>query len=177
VRRRAVLIVLAAACTGCGYHVSGRGDLLPATLHTIAIPAFANVTTRYKLTERLPAALTREFITRTRYRVTADPEQAEAILSGSVMNVYMFPFIFDQATGRAAGVQLGVNLQVTLTERGTGKVLFSRPNMEFRQRYEVHADQQNEQSQLNYFEESETALERLSRDVARTVVSAVLEAF
>jgi hypothetical protein len=176
-RRRAAVVALAAACTGCGYHVSGRGNLLPTTLHTIAIPAFGNLTTRYRLTERLPAALTREFITRTRYRVTADPGQADAILNGAIMNVYMFPFIFDQATGRAAGVQLGVNLQITLTERGTGKVLFSRPNMEFRQRYEVHADQQNEQSQLNYFEESETGLERLSRDVARTVVSAVLEAF
>jgi hypothetical protein len=172
-----VLAVLGAACTGCGYHVSGHGDLLPPTLHTIAIPAFGNLTTRYKLTDRLPSALSREFITRTRYRVVADPAQADAILNGAVMSVYMFPFIFDQASGRAAGVQLGVNLQVTLTERASGKVLFSRPNMDFRQRYEVHADQQNEQSQLSYFEESETALERLSRDVARTVVSAVLEAF
>jgi hypothetical protein len=177
VKGQAAVIALAAVCTGCGYHVSGRGDVLPPTLHTIAIPAFANLSTRYKLTERIPGALAREFITRTRYRVVADPDQADAILRGAVMNVYMFPFIFDQATGRAAGVQLGVNLQVTLTERGSGKVLFSRPNMEFRQRYEVHADQENEQSQLNYFEESETALERLSRDVARTVVSAVLEAF
>jgi hypothetical protein len=174
---RALLAAMALALCGCGYHVSGHGDLLPQNLRTIAIPAFANLSTRYKLTERLPAALTREFITRTRYRVITDLDQADAILNGAVMNFYVFPNIFDQASGRAAGVQLGVNLQLTLVERGTGKVLFSRPNMEFRQRYEVHADQANQQSQLSYFEESETAIERLSRDVARTVVSAVLEAF
>ncbi|HET8547844.1 MAG TPA: LPS assembly lipoprotein LptE [Bryobacteraceae bacterium] len=175
---RALLgIALGLVSAGCGYRVSGHGDLLPQNMRTIAVPAFANLTTRYKLTERLPAALAREFISRTRYRVVADPGEADAILNGAVMNFYVFPNIFDQASGRAAGVQLGVNLQLTLVERGTGKVLFSRPNMEFRQRYEVHADQQNQQSQLNYFEESETALERLSRDVARTVVSAVLEAF
>ena len=43
--------------------------------------------------------------------------------------------------------------------------------MEFRNRYEIGSDQ------VNYFDESEPALERLSRDVARTVVSAILEAF
>jgi hypothetical protein len=43
--------------------------------------------------------------------------------------------------------------------------------MEFRQRYEIAIDPNA------YFEESDMALERLSRDVARTVVSAVLEAF
>jgi hypothetical protein len=175
--RRAILAALALACSGCGYHVSGRGDLLPRNLRSIAIPAFSNLTTRYKLTERLPAALTREFISRTRYRVIADPGQADAVLSGAVINFYVVPNIFDQASGRAAGVQLGVNLQLTLTERASGKILFSRPNMEVRQRYEVHADPNNQYSQLSYFEESEPALERLSRDVAQTVVSAVLEAF
>jgi hypothetical protein len=43
--------------------------------------------------------------------------------------------------------------------------------MEFRQRYEIAIDQ------TQYFEESDIALERLSRDVARTLVSSVLEAF
>jgi hypothetical protein len=177
VTRRAALAVLSAGGAGCGYRVSGHGDLLPSHVRTIAIPAFSNLTTRYKLTERLPAALGREFISRTRYRVVADPGEADAVLNGAVVNFYVFPNIFDQASGRAAGVQLGVNLQLSLVDRSSGKILFSRPNMEFRQRYEVHADQQDPQSQLSYFEESETALERLSRDVARNVVSAVLEAF
>ena len=52
---------------GCGYHVSGHADTLPKTIKTIAIPAFSNATIRYRLTERLPAAITREFIGRTRY--------------------------------------------------------------------------------------------------------------
>ena len=43
--------------------------------------------------------------------------------------------------------------------------------MEFRERYEVSVDPSA------YLEESDAALTRLSRDVARTVVSAVLERF
>jgi hypothetical protein len=60
---------------------------------------------------------------------------------------------------------------LNLTDRASGKVLFTRPNMEVRERYEISIDQ------TQYFEESETALERLSRDVARSVVSAVLSGF
>ena len=55
-------------------------------------------------------------------------------------------------------------MQITLTERATGKVLFSRPALEFRERYEISADPQT------YFDESGTAMERVARDAARTVV-------
>src|ERR1051326_7616092 len=74
-------IALAAAAlllSSCGYHVAGHSDLLPQTIHTIAIPAFSNATTRYKLTERLPEALAREFIARSRYRIVSDPNKADA---------------------------------------------------------------------------------------------------
>jgi len=79
--------------------------------------------------------------------------------------------VVDQKTGRANSVQLSAILQINLTERATGKVLFSRPSMEVRQRYEISVDQ------LQYFEESDIALDRVSREVARSVVSAILEAF
>ncbi|GIU74241.1 MAG: hypothetical protein KatS3mg004_1328 [Bryobacteraceae bacterium] len=161
----------ALALAGCGYHVGGRADLLPSTLRTIAIPAFGNASPRYRLTAQLPAAVTREFLTRTRYRVVADPNEADAVLYGVVKNYYSFPTLFDQRTGRAAGVQIHVFLDVKLVERATGKVLFERQNYEFRDRYEIAVDQ------LQYFDESSTALERLSRDVARQLVSSILEAF
>ena len=56
-------------------------------------------------------------------------------------------------------------------EQPHGSVLFSRPYFEVRERYEISVDART------YFEESDVAMERLSRDVARSVVSAVLENF
>jgi hypothetical protein len=168
---RAAVAMLAALLGGCGYHVGGKADLLPKNIKTIAIVPFANVTTRYKLAERLPADITREFITRTRYAVVADPNEADAILSGAVINFAAYPTIFDPASGRATGVQAVVNLQLTLTDRQTGAVLFARPGIEFRERYEISVDPKA------YFDESTAALERLSRDVSRSVVSAILENF
>lgn len=164
-------LALSSLLSGCGYHVGGKSDLLPKNIQTIAIPVFKNLTGRYKLADRLAGAVTREFIARTRYQIISDASQADAVLTGSILNFTAYPTIFDPATGRAAGVQIQVNLQLTLSERATSKILFTRPNFEFRERYEVSVDQ------TQYFEESEQALERLSRDVARTLLSSILEAF
>lgn len=168
---RSVALLAAVLLTGCGYRVGSRSDLLPAAIQTIAIPAFDNLTSRYRLSEKLPAAIGREFISRTRYRIVTDPDEADAVLRGAVVNLMTFPQVADPTSGRSVGTQVTVVLQVSLTERQSGKVLFTRPSMDFRQRYEIAVNQSQ------YFEESDVALDRLSRDVARTLVSSVLEAF
>ena len=162
---------LAAMAVGCGYRIAGHADLMPKRIKTIAIPAFGNATTRQRLADRLSAALTREFLSRTRYEIVADPNAADAVLSGTVVKYDAFPAIFDQTTGRASAVQVNVRMDITLRDRSTGQALYSRQGFEFRDRYEISVDPKV------YFEESDAALDRLSRDVARMVVSAVLENF
>ena len=164
-------VVMAAVLSGCGYHVSGHADMLPKTIKTIAVPAFGNATTRYRLSERMAQSVAREFNSRTRYRVVGEEKNADAALRGSVLNVLSFPTTFDSQTGRAAGVQISVIVKVDLIEKATGKVLYTNPYMEIRERYEISTDA------LAYFEESDTALNRLSQQVAKAVVSAILEAF
>ncbi|HUJ51467.1 MAG TPA: LPS assembly lipoprotein LptE [Bryobacteraceae bacterium] len=164
--------VLVLPLASCGYHVAGKADLVPKNIHTIAIPPFGNTTLRYKLTDRLPEALSQEFIARTRYQIINDPSQADAVLRGAVVNFIAYPILFDQVTGRASGLQVNVTMQVSLTERATGKVIFSRPNYEYHDRYEVSVTNTNQ-----YFEESGPALERLCHSVARDVVTSILDNF
>jgi RNase P/RNase MRP subunit p29 len=165
----AFLAVVAAALTGCGYHVAGQGDLMPKSIRTVAVTPMPS--TRYQLARVLPADITRELISRTKYKVIDDPNQADAVLSGRVLNFSNFQTLFDPATGRATSVEVIVSLQITLTERVGGKTLFTRPNMEVRERYQVSTNPQQ------YFDESGTAIQRLSKDVAQSVVSAILENF
>jgi Lipopolysaccharide-assembly len=155
----------------CGYRFAGTADAMPKTVHTVSIPAFTNLTTRYRLTDQLPDIISREFITRTRYRVISDPKTADAVLRGTVINYAFYPTIFDPATGRAAFAELHVTLSVTLTERDTGKVLFSRPNFDVSATFQISPDA------AQYFEESDPALKRAGQQVARSIVSAVLENF
>ena len=167
------LFLLPLPFVSCGYHVAGNSTsaTIPKNVKTIAIPAFTNVTVRYKLTSYLPAAITREFISRTRYQVVNDPKEADAVLSGAVVRFDSYPLTLDPATAHASTVQTIVTMQIALRDRATNAVLFDRQHFEARQVYELSIDAKG------YFDESEVALERLSREVARSVVSAVLDNF
>lgn len=166
------IYAISAALTSCGYHVAGKANLVPKTVHTIAIPPFDNATVRYKLTDLLPQDIGREFISRTSYQVISDPTQADAVLRGTVINYLAFPTLIDQATGRTSALQVIVRLSVTLTERATGKVIFTRPFYEAHERYEAAVT-----NNYQYFDESGAAVQRLSKDVARDMVTSILDNF
>jgi len=161
--------LLLAVTAGCGYHVSGHGDMLPKTIKTIAIPAFGNRTSRYKLARTLPTDIGRELLSRTGYKIVADPIQADAVLTGTVHNFAAYTTI--AAGGRSTTVEAVVTLNITLTNRANGAVLFNRIGTEYRERYEISIDPKA------YFDESGTAMERLSKSVARSVVTGMLEKF
>jgi hypothetical protein len=170
--RQLAVAVLSCALAGCGYTVAGSAssrNVLPAEVHTIAVLPWSNVSTQYKLSDYISEAVTRELITRTRYSIIADPAKADAVLSGAVANMYSGATVSDPIKG-ATGAQLVVQIQVKLIDRN-GKVLFERPNVEFRERYEISVNPQQ------YFDESQVAVQRLSKDVGRTIVSAILESF
>ncbi|MCU1326825.1 MAG: hypothetical protein JWN34_2195 [Bryobacterales bacterium] len=167
---RLLVLMAALALSGCGYHVGSQGNLLPKDLRTIAVLPWGNGTTQYKLPAYMSEAISREILSRTRYNVVADPAKADATISGGVVNVFNSATIYDPVSGRSTGAQLMVQVQVKLVDKA-GKVLFSRPNLEFRDRYEMAVDPRQ------YIDESQATLERISRDMARTVVSAILESF
>ena len=168
---RFFFLAAALATAGCGYHVSGHADLMPKTIQTVCVPAFRNVTSRYKLTDRLPEAISREFIARTKYRISSDVNACDAILRGTVNNYLANQTTVDPATGRATAADIHVILSITFTERATGKVLYSNPNFDARERYQISVDP------IAYFEESDAGLNRVAMQVSRQVVSAILEKF
>jgi hypothetical protein len=181
---KSLLCLLALWAAGCGYHVAGNtipnpspttagkaGPVLPWNIKTIAVTAFTTNQARPKMTRLLATNIAQEFISRTKYNIVADPNQADAVLKGSLSNFVVYQTISDPVSGRATGAEIIVTLQVTLTERATGKVIFTRSPLEFRERYEISTDPQT------YFDESGTAVERVARDAARNVVTAILENF
>ncbi len=165
------LFALALAMAACGYHVAGRGSHLPGDLKVLAIPAFENRTMQFRIEQKLTAAVIREFISRTRYRVVTDEEGADAVLRGEVTNISTSPVVFDPGTGKASTVVVTINAKVRLLDRHTKQILFRGEDWVFRETYEVTSD-------LNsFFQEQDPALDRLARDFAATLVSALLENF
>ena len=165
-----VLVIFFVALSGCGYHTMNSAKALPDTVHTIALTPFASGSIRYQLTDRLTEAVSREMISRTRYAIVADPAKADAVLSGSVVNVFSNATVNDPVLNRSTAGQVIVQLQVRLIGKD-GKVIFTRPSLEFRERYEIAT------TPGQYFDESEVALDRVSKDAAHAIVSAILENF
>ena len=159
------------ASAGCGYHVGGRADLIPKGIQTIYIPAFTTLTVRYKLVDVLPERIGREFLVRTRFRIVNNPSEADAVLHGSINTVNLNPSVFDPTSGKATSVQILVSVTVNLIEQKTGRVLYSRVNLIAKQNYEVPVDPHQ------FFDERDPAFDRLSRDVAHDIVSAIVENF
>jgi outer membrane lipopolysaccharide assembly protein LptE/RlpB len=157
--------------TACGYHTAGHNVALPTNVQTISIPAFVNQTQTYKIEQKLTAAVVREMVTRTHYHILNEvSDSADATLRGTVVSTSTSPLTYDSQTGRASSALVVLTARVTLTDRN-GKVLYENPSYLFREEYQVSRELSS------FFEEDSPALERLSREFARTLVSNVLEGF
>src|SRR6266849_9259080 len=158
-------VALSLALAGCGYHVAGRSDSLPKSIHVIAVPALENKTISYRIEQRLTTATVHEFLAKTSYRVVPDPENGDAVLRGKVLSLEAVPLLFDTATGRATTMLITLKGEITFEERETGKILYHTDNFVFRNQYEISTDVKS------FFAEQDPALDRLAQDFAARLVA------
>ena len=156
---------------GCGYHVAGTSPSLPEDWKSIAIPAFKNDTTSYRIEQKFTAAVIRQFIDRTKYHITQDPQNADAVLHGEVVSIETSPVIFDAATGQVTSMVVTIHTKVSLVENKTEKVIYHNDDVVFRDEYQISTDVRS------FFQEEGPAIERMSRDFAAQLVSNVTENF
>ncbi len=170
-RLLAIELCLALGASGCGYHTTGKSAALPPNIRTIAIPGFISHSQTFRIEQLLTDSVVREVNARTQYRVLHDAHSdADALLSATVLAASATPLAYDSQTGRAASALVTVSVQVRLTDR-QGKVLFENPSYLFHEQYEISRDLPS------FFQEDSPAVDRLSRDFARTLVANILEAY
>jgi len=167
----AVAAAAVLAIAGCGYHVAGRGGRLPANWESIAVPAFTNETTRYRIEQKLTGAVIREFITRTKYRIVQDESSADAVLHGTVLSIETAPVIFNSNTREVTTMLVTIHMKVELDDTATHKAVYTNHDVVFRNEYQISSDVQS------FFQEEGPAIQRMSRDFAMQLVSNVLENF
>ena len=159
------------AGAGCGYRTGGHLASTLPNVHIIAVPAFENQTFQFKIEQSLTAAVIHEFLTRTSYRVQSSADGSDAILQGIVTTVSSGPIVFDPASGRTTKVLLTVGVRVSLVDSKTRKAIRESTDLSFREPYDVSTDP------ATYFAENGPAMQRLSREVAASVVSTIVESF
>ena len=162
---------LMVSLAGCGYSTAGKAAHIPANVQTIFIPGFVNQTHTYKIEQIVTAQVVREFVSRTKFRIVSDPrDESDATLKGTVVSTSVVPLTYDSQSGRASSALVTVTMKILLVDKA-GKTLFDNPDYTFREQYQVSRDI------ASFLDEESPALQRLSRDLARTLVADVLEAY
>jgi hypothetical protein len=168
-----LLFTLAAA--GCGYTLAGRGSFLPASIQRIGIPAFTNRTPIFNLETLLTEKVRGEFIGRGRYQILPQDTDVDAVLVGEVSSVSINASSVN-AEQLASRYSLTIVASIQLRDVRENKVLWENPSVVFREEYQ-NTSGTNALDAAAFFGQEANALDRVSSDFARTVVSAILEAF
>jgi lipopolysaccharide assembly LptE-like protein len=172
-----LLILATLSISGCGYALAGRGSFLPEYVKTIGVPAFANRTTVFNLETVVTQKVRSEFIGRGKYKILPQSTDVDALLVGDILSATLTPVSFStqQIASRYA---LTVAARIELRDVRENKVLWENPSLIFRQEYEPQTGRiGNPQDVSAFFGQDANALERMSTDFARTIVSSILEAF
>ena len=170
-----LVAALAAAGSGCGYSLAGRGSFLPDSIRVIGVPEFTNQTTYLEVERRFTERVRSEFIGRGRYQVLAQESGADAVLRGSITALSIVPANFND-NQQATRYIIIVNTKIEFVDLKANKTLWENPSMVFREEYDLPPDTQAGNPSA-FFGQGSNALERVANDFARTVVSAILEAF
>ncbi len=169
-------IVLAAlVSSSCGYTLAGRGSFLPDSIKTIGIPDFTNRTPYFEFGQTLSQRIRSEFIGRGRYRVLPREDGVDAVLRAELNNVALTPTGFNDLQ-QATRYAVSVSMSIQFVQASDGKVLWENPSQVLREEYQV-ASGGTLADPETFFGQASNAVQRMATDFARSVVSAILEAF
>jgi len=163
---------------GCGYTLAGRTSTLPASIKTIGIPLFTNRTTVFNLETKLTEKVRSEFIGRGKFTIVSDGNGVDGLLTGEVTTVSITPASIN-ANQLASRYAITIVARVELRDTKADMVIWDNPGMVFRQEYDATGNQTGQTAidPTAFFGQETNALDRLSTEFARTIVSSILEAF
>ncbi len=171
----AVALAVALCLPGCGYSLAGRGSFLPASIRVVGVPMFVNNTSLYDVEKRITEKVISEFIGRGKYKVEPNTAGVDAVLLGEISSITLSPAAFTEER-LASRYVLTVTARIEFKDVKADKVLWSNPALQFREEYDV-TNSVSVTDPTAFFGQNVNALDRLATEFARTVVSAILEAF
>ena len=170
-----LLLVLALALTGCGYALAGRGSSLPPNIKIIGVPQFTNRSTIPGIDQVITDAVRAELIGRGRYTIQPDANGADAVLTGTINNVSQSVAAYTPAH-QASRLAITGSVNVEFKDLKANKVLWSNPSVPFREEYDITSGT-TANDPAAFLTGDRSALERLAKNIARSIVTSILEAF
>ena len=174
--RRTPAFALAIGATACGYSLAGRGSFLPDYIRTLGIPLFANRTPYLTVEQLFTEKVRIEFQGRGRYAVQPTEAGADGIVRGEIIGIAAAPVGFT-AQQLATRYRFTVTVSVKFDDATQKKTLWENPALSFSDEYDLASRNSLGGDVASFLEQERAAIDRLSSDFAKSVVSAILEAF
>lgn len=179
-RRRALGLLagtaVGAAGAGCGYALAGRGNFLPAYIRIVGIPQIENKTTFYRVEQVLTEKVRAEFIGRRRYRIVPDNNGADAVLTAEIASITLQPVGLTE-NQLASRFLFTIVMRAQFTDVRTNEALWSNDQLVFREEYDLGPKTSAALEGATFLDNEGTSFDRISTDIARSVVTAIVEAF
>jgi len=170
-------IWLSLASGGCGYALAGHGSFLPTDIRVVGIPPLVNRTTFFDVEQILTEKIRNEFIGRGKYRVVAEASGSDAVLNAEITSITLSPVAFTN-TQLASRYQFVLTMKVDFTDNRVQKSLWANDALSFTGEYDLTSGTGDPAiNAATFVDQQRSSFDRIANDVARTVVSAILEAF
>jgi hypothetical protein len=176
--RFVLLAVLVAATTGpgCGYALAGRGSFLPDYIRVVGIPVLVNQTTFFQVEQVLTEKMRTEFIGRGNYTIVPDVTGADAVVTGTVTGISVQPVGFTEQQ-LASRYLFTITMRVEFTDSRTNTVLWSNQSLSFSSEYELNTRGNTAIEGAAFLDQERSSFDRIANDIARSVVTSIVEAF
>ena len=172
----AACLILAMASSGCGYALAGRGSFLPDYIRTVGVPQLQNGSAFFEVEQILTEKIRTEFLGRGRSQILPDAAGADAVLAGAITGITVQPVGFTEQQ-LASRYLFTLTMKVQFVDASTTQVLWSNDALTFREEYELTTRGNTALEGSTFLSQERASFDRISTDIARTVVTAILEAF
>ncbi len=172
-------MLLASGGAACGYSLAGRGSFLPSYIRVLGIPMFTNRTPYPTIDQIFTEKVRIEFQGRGRYSVNPSEQGADGVVLGDILAIGAAPVAY--TTGQLASrYRFNVLVGVQFFDAKQKSVLWENPSLNFSDEYQLASANPEGTAIIapaDFLDRERAAIDRLSSDFARTVVTAILEAF
>ena len=179
--RRAAALWLLLPLLGCGYTLEGRGIAQDPSIKKIGVPLFKDTTGKPGLDQKVTEHVIAELLKRGHFDVVQDSSGVDALVEGSITNYRAVPVGFSNEGGGSGGGKnknieasryaIVLTVAVKYSKPGVTEPIWQTDQLSVRDESDVGDDPNA------FFDREDQVIERLTQNLAKTLVAQMLEAF
>ena len=155
---------------GCGYTFAPQGEYIDKRIATVYVQSFVNKTSQAELENYVRTAFIDQFILSVRFKIVQNVESADAIVTGSVINLKTTPLSY-RANTLVAEERASMILEINFREKESGKTIWSTKKLTGQIDYKM-------ENNINLFPAArKNAYIKLSNDTAEKAFNMMMAGF